>query len=135
MDEFGKSLSPDAEKFLEGYRSWRRSFENPANRRAQIKNICRRIAEEFQPEKIILFGSYAYGKPRPDSDVDILVIMAFDGGYFHQAAKIRQRLDSPVPMDLLVRTPEQIQYRLEIGDSFIQEILEQGRVMYEAHHV
>jgi len=60
-----------------------------------------------QPGKIILFGSYAYGQPTPESDVDLLVVMPFDGGYFHQAAKIRRHLALPIPLDLLVRTPEQ----------------------------
>ncbi len=123
-----------AEKFLEAYREWRQTAERPAKRRAYIRNVCQRIAEEFEPEKIILFGSYAYGKPTPDSDVDLLVVMPFEGGYFQQARKIRQQLNLALPMDLLVRTPEQVKYRLEIGDSFMREILERGKVMYEAPH-
>jgi len=123
-----------AEKFLEAYREWRQTADRPAKRRAYIRDVCQHIAAEFKPEKIILFGSYAYGKPTPDSDVDLLVVMPFEGGYFHQAQKIRQQLNLALPMDLLVRTPEQVRYRLEIGDSFMREILERGKVMYEAPH-
>lgn len=120
--------------FWRGYDEWQPIKDSPAKRRAYIKKLCRRIAEEFQPEKIILFGSQAYGKPRPDSDVDLLVVMPFEGGYFEQAHKMRMRLGLSLPIDLLVNTPEQLQYRLDIGDRFMREIVERGRVMYEATH-
>ncbi|MGH9833036.1 MAG: nucleotidyltransferase domain-containing protein [Blastocatellia bacterium] len=123
-----------AAKFWEAYREWQQAADRPAKRRAYIRDVCRRIAAEFKPEKIILFGSYAYGKPTPDSDVDLLVVMPFEGGYFQQAQKITERLNLALPMDLLVHTPDYIQYRLEIGDRFIREILERGKVMYEATH-
>jgi predicted nucleotidyltransferase len=127
-------MPPEAAKLLQEYQRWQQSFESPAKRRAYIKKICQLIAEEFKPEKIILFGSHAYGQPKQDSDVDLLVVMPFEGGYFHQAGRIRQYLSLSIPMDLLVRTPEQLQHRLEIGDSFMREIVERGKVMYEAHH-
>lgn len=120
--------------FWQGYNEWQPVKAHPAKRRAYIKKLCRRIAEAFQPEKIILFGSQAYGKPRPDSDVDLLVIMQFEGGYFEQSHKIRMRLGLSLPIDLLVNTPEQLQYRLDIGDRFMKEIVERGKVMYEATH-
>jgi uncharacterized protein len=120
--------------FWRGYDEWQPIKDSPAKRHAYIKKLCRRIAEEFQPEKIILFGSQAYGKPRPDSDVDLLVVMPFEGGYFEQAHKIRMRLGLSLPIDLLVNTPEQLQYRLDIGDRFMREIVERGKVMYEATH-
>lgn len=71
---------------------WQPVRANPTKRRAYIKKLCRRIAETFKPEKIILFGSQAWGKPRPDSDVDLLVVMPFEGSYFDQAHQIRMRL-------------------------------------------
>jgi uncharacterized protein len=123
---------PPAANFWQGYDEWQPIKGNPAKRRAYIKKLCRRIAEEFKPEKIILFGSQAYGKPRPDSDVDLLVVMEFEGSYFQQAHQIRMRLGLSLPIDLLVNTPEQLQYRLEIGDRFMREIVECGKVMYEA---
>jgi len=100
----------------------------------QIEVLSERIAHAFQPEKIILFGSYAYGHPSADSDIDLLVIMPFEGGQSEQAIRILNRLNVLVPIDLLVRTPEQVQARLALGDPFMREIFERGRVIYEAAH-
>ncbi len=118
----------------EAYRVWRESFTTPAKRQAYIAEVCRRIAEEFKPEKIILFGSHAYGEPTPESNLDLLVVMPYEESYFQQAAKISQRLGLVTPMDLLVRTPEELQYRLDIGDRLMREIVERGKVTYEAPH-
>ena len=103
-------------------------------RRAQIRQLCTRIAREFKPEKIILFGSHAYGQPTPESDLDVLVVMQFEGDPLEQAVTMLNRLNMLLPIDLLVRTPEQIQRRLEMGDRFMRDIIERGKVMYEAHH-
>jgi predicted nucleotidyltransferase len=99
---------------------------------AEIKNLCRQIVEKFQPEKIILFGSYAYGKPNADSDVDLLVVMPFEGRTVKQAIKIRQNISGKMPLDLLVRTPAQVKERLSLGDFYIKEIIERGKVLYES---
>ena len=104
------------------------------SRRAQIRQLCKRIAQEFKPEKIVLFGSHAYGQPTPESDLDLLVIMQFDGDPLEQAVAMLNRLNVLLPVDLLVRTPEQIRHRLEMGDSFMRDIVERGKVMYETHH-
>ena len=100
----------------------------------QIKHLSEQIVREFQPRKIILFGSHAYGKPAWDSDVDLLVVMSFKGRPNRQAAKIRSRVDTHVAFDLLVRTPEQISKRLAMGDTFMRDILDRGKVVYEAHN-
>lgn len=108
-----------------------------SQQRKQIRLVCDAIAREFHPKKIVLFGSYASGKPRPDSDVDLLVIMPFEGSPFRQASLILTHVVRAVgvlPMDLLVRTSEQVRERLQIGDSFMREIVERGKVMYEADH-
>ncbi|MFN0123019.1 MAG: nucleotidyltransferase domain-containing protein [Blastocatellia bacterium] len=108
-----------------------------APRRQQIDRVCAAIADEFQPERIILFGSYAYGTPDADSDVDVLVIMPFAGSPFRQAGEILSRIvqrAGALPLDLLVRTAEQVQERLAIGDHFIREIIERGKVVYEKDH-
>lgn len=107
-----------AEQFWAGYDEWHKVADSILKRRAYIRKMCRRIAEEFKPEKIIIFGSYAYGKPTMESDVDLLVVMEYEGGQFHQAHRITQRLSLALPLDLLVYTPERLQYRLEIGDRF-----------------
>jgi predicted nucleotidyltransferase len=84
-----------------------------------IRRFARQIVERFQPDKIILFGSYAYGTAHADSDVDILVVMP--GRPLHtQAARIRWAIPAPFPMDLLVRTPKNLQ-GLEEGESFHTE--------------
>ena len=103
--------------------------------RAPIRQLCTRIAREFTPEKIILFGSHAYGQPTPASDLDFMVVMQFEGDPLEQAETMLNRLNMLLPIDLLVRTPEQIRHRLEMGDSFMRDIIERGKVMYEAHHV
>lgn len=103
----------------------------------RIDLLCRAIAHEFHPEKIVLFGSHAYGDARPDSDVDLLVVMPFQGSPFRQASVILGhvvRTVGVVPMDLLVRTREQVNQRIQMGDSFMREIIERGRVMYEGDH-
>ena len=96
--------------------------------------MCRQIVESFRPQKVILFGSYAYGVPGPDSDIDLLVIMPFEGRIHEQAVKIRRDLSSMMPLDLLVRTPEQVRERVEMEDFFMREIVEQGKVPYDADH-
>ncbi|NJM76732.1 MAG: nucleotidyltransferase domain-containing protein [Acaryochloridaceae cyanobacterium RU_4_10] len=92
------------------------------------------MAEKFQPERIVLFGSYAYGQPTEDSDVDLLVILPFEEMPVQKAIAIRQQIRSPFPLDLMARTAEQIQQRLDMGDFFIRDIMEKGHVLYEANH-
>ncbi|QZZ21271.1 nucleotidyltransferase domain-containing protein [Leptothermofonsia sichuanensis E412] len=100
----------------------------------QIQAFSQQIAEKFQPERIILFGSYASGQPTEDSDVDLLVVLPFKELPVQKAIAIRQQIKAPFPLDLMARTPEQIQQRLEMGDFFIQDIMQNGRVLYEANH-
>jgi predicted nucleotidyltransferase len=99
---------------------------------AYIRKICQRIAKEYQPKKIILFGSHAYGRPTPESDVDLLVVMDFEGRPFEQSLRITNQLGIVTPVDLLIRTPKEVEERLHDGDMFMREILEHGKVMYEA---
>jgi uncharacterized protein len=97
-----------------------------------IRRFARQVAERFQPEKIILFGSYAYGTPHADSDVDILVVMPARN-QLDQAFKIHWTLKPPFPLDIIVRTPKNMKWRLEEGDSFLREIISRGKVLYEAN--
>jgi uncharacterized protein len=91
-----------------------------------------RIIEVLHPEKIILFGSYANGNPTPDSDVDLLVIMETDAISKERSwAVSRLLLPRTFPVDILVRTPQEIDRSLAKGDFFIREILTQGKVLYE----
>ncbi len=102
--------------------------------RRHIRDYCAAVAGEFHPEKIILFGSYAYGQPGADSDVDLLVVLAFRGNDVHKAVQIRSRFDAPFPLDLLVRKPRFIAERLRERDMFIEHVMNQGVVMYEDQH-
>ena len=96
-----------------------------------IEGIARCIVEQFHPEKVILFGSRAWGVPQEDSDVDILVIMQGQGPSLARGLRVRQACrPRRVAMDLLVKTPAEIEHRLEIGDPFIRRVLEEGRLLY-----
>ncbi|MDO8589427.1 MAG: nucleotidyltransferase domain-containing protein [Armatimonadota bacterium] len=101
----------------------------------KIRELSRRIAEEFRPQQIVLFGSYAAGSPTPDSDVDILVVMPFEGKSVNKSVEMRLKLRPSFPLDLLVRTPKSVRERLDLGDTFLRDILETGKVLYEADHV
>jgi len=100
----------------------------------QIEEFGQRIGREFGAERVILFGSYARGEVTEDSDVDLLVVGPFTGRSVDKSVEIRLKLRPKFPLDLLVRTPEKVRQRIEIGDSFIKEILEEGKVLYEANN-
>lgn len=100
--------------------------------RRTISSFARKVARHFNPHKIILFGSYAYGKPTEDSDVDILVIMPFKGRNPEKATEIWMATKPKFPIDILVRKPAELKKRLKLGDFFLKEITEKGKVLYEA---
>jgi predicted nucleotidyltransferase len=95
-----------------------------------IRGFAREVAKKFRPEKVILFGSYAYGTPHADSDIDILVVMPARN-QIDQAVKIDRATDPPFPLDLIVRTPANLARRLREGDQFLREVVERGKVLYE----
>jgi predicted nucleotidyltransferase len=96
-----------------------------------IDDLVRQIAEKFHPDLIILFGSYAYGTPRPDSDVDLLVVMDTPQHEAEQALKIRLATDYHFGLDLLVRKPVDLIRRIVLGDFFLREITQKGKLLYE----
>jgi uncharacterized protein len=96
-----------------------------------IREFARQIAERFHPDTITLFGSYAYGKPTPDSDVDLLVVMP-TRNQIEQAVRIDEAIDERgFPLDLIVRTPRALAKALRGGDFFMQDIMARGKVLYE----
>ena len=97
-----------------------------------IHEFAARVAAEFHPRQIILFGSYARDAAISHSDVDLLVVLPFQGKSWQMAAEIRRRIRAPFPMDLLARTPGQIQRRLEMNDAFIRAVTQEGIVLYAA---
>jgi predicted nucleotidyltransferase len=92
----------------------------------EIIDYANKIKTRFKPQKIILFGSYAYGKPQKDSDVDLLVIMRTKLKPIEQAVIIRKEIPSPFPLDLIVRRPEEVKKRVKKGDLFLKTLLEKG---------
>ncbi len=97
-----------------------------------LRPAVQRIVQELKPEKVILFGSYAYGTPNPHSDVDLLVIMKTKApGKERSWAVSRLLLPRPFPVDILVRTPKEVEKALESGDFFLKEILKRGKVLYD----
>jgi len=89
----------------------------------QIQVFSQQIAKKFQPDRIILFGSYAYGQPTEDSDVDLLVILPFEELPVYKAIEIRRDVKPPFPLDLMARTSEQIQQRLDMGNFLFKTLL------------
>jgi predicted nucleotidyltransferase len=98
-----------------------------------IRDLCRRIVQEFQPERFILFGSCASGAAAPDVDVDLLVLLPFEGKSFRMSLEILNRTNPSFPIDLLPRTPEDTARRYREGDPLIREALECVQVLYERH--
>ncbi|HEV2970576.1 MAG TPA: nucleotidyltransferase domain-containing protein [Pirellulales bacterium] len=109
---------------------WYRGRDVPM---AVIRRFARDVAERFKPEKIILFGSHAYGKPHADSDVDILVVVP-TRNEIDQAVRIDRVTDPMFPLDLIVCSPKNIAWRLKEGDTFLHEVMNRGKVLYEKAH-
>jgi predicted nucleotidyltransferase len=120
-----KRLSPA--RYVQPYR-----YASPNIPLSAIRRFARRIVERFHPQKIILFGSYAYGRPHEESDVDLLVIMTTRNP-IDQAIRIDLAFERPFSVDIHVRTPYQIKLGLKEGDCdwFLREITEKGKVLYE----
>ena len=97
----------------------------------EIESFCKKIAAEYRPSQIVLFGSYATGKARLDSDVDLLVVMPFKGSGVSKAAEIIRRFNPSFAVDLVIRTPADIKRRLAMNDFFLQEAT-QGKLLYES---
>ena len=100
-----------------------------------ISDIKTRVVKQYAPEKIILFGSQAYGAPHPDSDIDMLIIKETPDRPIDRRVQVAKIASDPkrlVPFEPLVLTPAEIRDRMAKGDQFIQEILEKGQVLYDA---
>lgn len=100
----------------------------------RIKSYCDAIAAAFKPQKIILFGSYAYGRPNNDSDVDVMVVMPQRRYRKDLDYRIRTKVPAGFPVDVLVEPDEKLARRVADRECFILEVLERGEVMYEASY-
>jgi predicted nucleotidyltransferase len=97
-----------------------------------IRALVKHIAENFDPEEIILIGSHAYGKPQSWSDVDLLVVMDTPKGEAETSLEIHKSLPRiTFSIDIIVRSREVIERRKELGDWFLIDITEKGKVLYE----
>lgn len=97
----------------------------------EIRAVAQQIAQKFNPQKIILFGSYAHGNYHPYSDVDLLVILEEDHNGENSEVEVALSVTHKFPMDILVRSSQQLTKRLQMGDTFLRNIIEQGIVLYE----
>lgn len=99
-----------------------------------IKRYCDGIAAAFKPQRIILFGSYAYGKPTEDSDVDVMVVMPKKRYKRDLGFQVRMQVPAGFPVDVLVEPDDKLERRIADRESFILDVTEKGRVMYEGGH-
>lgn len=97
-----------------------------------IEEAVKEAAEKIKPQKVILFGSYAYGKPNKDSDVDLLFIKNTNLSRMERSRLVDDHLDHFMSMDILIKTPSEIRKRLKMGDPFYLEIIKKGKVIYGA---
>ena len=110
--------------------------QQDAVRHEVIPAIVKRLVTGLSPSKIILFGSYAYGEPDEDSDIDLLIITETEATFLDRLLEVRQwasGLHMGIPFGPIVLTPQEIEARLSRGDQFIAEILEKGKLLYEEH--
>lgn len=99
----------------------------------KIQEVVDKIVRECKPEKVILFGSHAWGEPTEDSDVDLFVVKESKVPRRERQRDLRFRIYPPdLPLDLLVYTPNEIERRLELGDLFVRDIIENGKTIYAA---
>jgi len=103
--------------------------------REVIHDILERIIAGYAPQRVILFGSYAQGNPRPGSDIDLLIIKETSDRFIDRWVAVRRALSDPkrtIPVETLVLTPGELAHRLSIGDQFLEEIVEKGEVLYDS---
>lgn len=98
----------------------------------EIRSITKQVIEKYKPEKIILFGSFAYGKPTRASDIDLFIIKKTKKNRIERTKEVLLMVDNKVPFEPVVYTPEEVRRRKEQGDFFIEDIFSKGKVLYEA---
>lgn len=108
-------------------------METPQDIRAILDAIIKTLAQEYQPRRVILYGSQVHGTPGQTSDIDLLIVKDSPATPYQRAVQVRRLLRDPrrrVPVDVLVLTPAELEDRLARGDQFLQTILSQGKVLY-----
>jgi predicted nucleotidyltransferase len=102
--------------------------------RREIQAFVDQVVRRFRPAKVILFGSYAWGRPTEDSDVDLMLIMPHRGPSARTATQIRLACPRAFPMDLIVRTPAEVRRRIRMGDQLLRQVTSNGVVLHEDRH-
>ncbi len=98
-----------------------------------LDEIVEKIKTEYQPEKIILYGSYAYGEPDEDSDIDLFIVKETDRRGIDRFVDVRRIIYKPerrISVQPIIYTPQEVQKRLSIGDQFVEDILDKGQLLY-----
>ena len=106
---------------------------SPKEVRKIINGILEKLLTGYTPQKVILFGSYVYGSPRPDSDIDLLIIKETSERFIDRWVTVRRILSDPkrtVPLETIVLTPQEVSRQLSIGDQILAQIIEKGEVLY-----
>lgn len=98
--------------------------------RKEIQNIVDQIIKNYNPKMIYLFGSFAYGKPKPSSDVDLLIIKETTKRKVERIKEVLMKVESKFPLGPLVYSPKEFRERLELGDFFFQDIVKKGKLLY-----
>lgn len=101
--------------------------------RKLILDIVDRLKREYEPERIILYGSYAYGKPTEDSDIDLFIVKDTDKrrvDRFVEVSRLLYDQERRISVSPMVYTPKEVEERLSLGDDFVEEILTRGEVLY-----
>ena len=104
---------------------------NKKDNQIEIKKITRQIVEKYKPEKIILFGSFAFGKPKASSDIDLLIIKKSKKRKVERVKEVLMKVKSEIPLEPLVYTPREIQERFDLKDFFFENIFKKGKLLYE----
>ncbi len=134
-DEYLKSIEEARNDYKEGkVKSLEEYLWMNEEVKKMLSEIVEKLRNEYEPLKIILFGSYAYGNPNDDSDIDLLILKNTDERRVDRFALVKRIIYNPsckIPVSPLVYTPNELEERLKMGDDFIKEIIQRGVVLYE----
>lgn len=100
-----------------------------------LDDIVEKLKRDYKPERIVLYGSYAWGNPTRHSDIDLFIVKDTDKDWVDRFVEVKRLIydrDRYLPISPLVYTPEEVKERLARGDAFIEDILAKGKVIYAA---
>ena len=96
-----------------------------------LKDVVKKVTESYQPEKIILYGSYGKKRKTKDSDIDLLIIKDTEKRFIERLIEVEKIVaERTIPLDIMVYTPKEVRLLYSIGSPFIEEVMEKGRLLY-----